>query len=118
MDAAAPRPLKVSDSDPDVYFNDEDNDAILALVDDSAMQGVIEPLMDTVWNVHDGACDANRNAARKEPPIDASGTLLQVATTSVRLQVNRSLEARLKDYRRRPTAIGPIRSPCRTFVER
>ena len=75
-------PLKVSDSDPDMYFNDEDNDAFLA-IEDSAMQGV-EPAA-IVDNVQDGACDANRNATRNESSRDTGRTRPQVATTPVKL---------------------------------
>ena len=78
----APPPLKLSDSDPDMYFNDEDNDAFLA-IEDSAMQGV-EPAA-IVDNVQDRTCDANRNATRNESSGGTGGTRPQVATTPVKL---------------------------------
>jgi len=88
---AVPPPLKVPDSDPDMYFNDEDNDAFLA-IEDSAMQGV-EPAA-IVDNVQDRACDANRNATRSESSRDSGGTRPQVAPTPVNLlrdQITRDL---------------------------
>ena len=88
---AVPPPLKVPDSDPDMYFNDEDNDAFLA-IEDSAMQGV-EPAA-IVDNVQDRACDANRNATRNESSRGTGGTRPQVATTPVNLlrdQITRDL---------------------------
>ena len=79
---ASPPPLKVSDSDPDMYFNDEDNDAFLA-IEDSVMQGV-EPA-GIVDNLQDRAYDANRNATRNGSSRETGGTRPQVATTMVKL---------------------------------
>ncbi len=73
MNVVAPRPLKASDSDPDMYFNDEDNDVLLA-IDDSMMQGV-EPLAAMVGNVQD----------RNESSRGAGGTRPHVATAQVKL---------------------------------
>ena len=119
---ASPPPLKVLDSDPDMYFNDEDNDAFLA-IEDSVMQGA-EPA-GIVDNVQDRAYDANRNATRNESSRGTGGTRLQVATTMVKsfkrpdTLVTCSTD---KDGRQQPTVIGFLRfpriSPCRTFAER
>jgi hypothetical protein len=65
-----------------MYFNDEDNDAFLA-IEDSVMQGV-EPT-GIVDNVQDRAHDANRNVTRNEYSRGIGGTRPQVATTMVKL---------------------------------
>jgi len=88
---AAPPPLKLSDSDPDMYFNDEDNDAFLA-IEDSVMQGEPAAIVD---NVQD------RNATRNESSGGTGGTRPQVATTSVKFQETKSPETCSTDKDRR-----------------
>jgi hypothetical protein len=83
IDAVAPPPLKVSDSDPDIYFNDEDNDILLA-IDDSAMQGV-ESSVATLGDVKDRVFDASRGATRSESSRGAGGTRHQIVTASVKV---------------------------------
>ena len=96
MDAVAPPPLTVSDSDPDIYFNDEDNDVLLA-IEDSVMQGVESSVM--VGDVKDRSFDASRDATRSESSRGVGSTRPQVATASVKL--SSLITGRLTDKDRR-----------------
>jgi hypothetical protein len=82
MNAVRP-PLKVSDSDPDIYFNDEDNDILLA-IEDSAMQGV-ESSVATMGDVTDRDFNASRDATRSESSGGTGGKRPQIVTASVKV---------------------------------
>jgi hypothetical protein len=76
--SVAPPALKVSDSDPDIYFNDEDNEAFLA-IEDSVMHdaGALAAAVDRVGG-------AGRDV-KIESSSSAVGTRPSVATTVVNL---------------------------------
>jgi hypothetical protein len=63
---------KASDSDPDIYFNDEDNEALLA-IEDSAMQGI-----DSSGALEAVEGNTDRNATRNESSRGAGNTRSQV----------------------------------------
>lgn len=84
----APLALKAGDSDPDIYFNDEDNDALLAL-EDSALQdaesyGSVTTRMTSI--------NVDRSAMKNESSL--GGPCLQAAAASVKLPGQRIV----KDY--------------------
>jgi len=64
------------DSDPDIYFNDEDNDAFLA-IEDSFMQSVESRGVN-------GQRRADRNVIKNESPGGAGSSRSQVATMPVK----------------------------------
>jgi hypothetical protein len=74
MSSVIPPPLglKASDSDPDIYFNDEDNEALLA-IEDSAMQGI-----DSSGALEAVEGNTDRNATRNESSRGAGNTRSQV----------------------------------------
>jgi hypothetical protein len=77
MNAVALPPLKVSDSDSDIYFNDEDNDMLFA-IEDSTMQGVAGTVGDVEGRVFDAGTSRD---ATSETSRGSGSTRPQVATS-------------------------------------
>jgi hypothetical protein len=77
MNAVAPPLLKVSDSDSDIYFNDEDNDMLFA-IEDSTMQGVAGTVGDAEGRVFDAGTSRD---ATSETSRGLGSTRPQVATS-------------------------------------
>jgi hypothetical protein len=83
-----PHPRKALDrleSDPDIYFNDEDNDALLA-IEDSFLQSVeSRSVLSAVGgNAQSRVCDADRNVIKNESPGGAGSPRPQVTTMTVK----------------------------------
>ncbi|KAI9463011.1 Rad52/22 family double-strand break repair protein-domain-containing protein [Russula earlei] len=82
---SVPPPLKAFDSDPDIYFNDEDNDALFA-VDDTAVRSVgsSSALTAVRGDAQDRVCDPDQNTTGCESSGSAASTCRQVAISPVR----------------------------------
>jgi hypothetical protein len=78
--SAAPPILKASDSDVDIYFNDDDNDVLLA-VEDSALHGAVScgTLATAGDSAHGRVCGASRDVTN-ESSGGAVGTRPHVGT--------------------------------------
>lgn len=105
-DSVIPRPPKASYSDPDTYFDDEDNDALLA-IEDAAMQGVESR------GALSAVGDADRMVTRSESPRGASGTRPQIAIASVKILHQQSIRdcSTDKDHRLQLAVIGFLLLP-------
>ena len=86
--SAAPLVLKASDSDLDIYFNDEDNDVLLA-IEDSALHGAAScgTLAATGGSAQGRVCGAGRDVTN-EPSGVAIGTRPHVGTAVKLLSAN------------------------------
>ena len=78
--SAAPLVLKASDSDLDIYFNDEDNDVLLA-IEDSALHSAVSggTLAATGDSAQGRVCGAGRDVTNESSGV-ATGTRPQVGT--------------------------------------
>lgn len=113
--SVAPTSLKASDSD-DIYFNDEDNAALLA-IEDSAMHGV-----ESSDAARDNAQGRVGSAGRDVTSESSRGVGTRPqAATSVNYYQPTTRHSTEKDCRCQLAVTGSLRllrtSPCRTFAE-